>query len=287
MDYRFKEKVSIVRFPKGFSEEDRGVKLGCCENFKVLASSTSNDSYKNDIELAFIKKSTLTDIVTFTIEKCGTTGALTNLGTVAVFNQDTLAIGFMFDWKQYLTTYGIGEYTIKVQFTISGIVGGYDWGVYDLSEFSISSASNTIRVRSTFDSFSESENIDFSNSNCSTTLRLNGYFGDPQNNTEIVQLITKGRVSQKVKRENLVAYELKTVPLLVMFTRRLQFQFLNQDEAFISDHNKTNHYYNLFDVPVVLDEGAEFTYRPGSRLADVKASFGIRRKNQKSFYNTQ
>ena len=285
MDYRFKEKVAIIRFPTGFSEEDRGVKLGCCENFMVLASSSSNDSYKNDIELAFIKRSTLTDIVTFTIEKCGTTGALTNLGTVAVFNQDTLAVGFMFDWKQYLTTYGEGTYTIKVIFTISGIAGGYDWGVYDLKEFSITTAANTIRVKSTFDSYSLSENIDFSNSNCLTTLRLNGYFGDPQDNTEVKQLITKGRVSQKTSRENLTQYELSTVPLLVMFTRRLRFQLLNQDECFISDHNKTNHYYDLFDKAVVLAEGSEFIYRTGNRLADVKASFGDRRKNQKSFYN--
>lgn len=287
MNYRFKEKVSIIRFPAGFSEEDRGVKLGCCENFLALASLTSTDSYKNDVELAFVKKSDLTDIVTFTIEKCGTDGVLTNLGDVAVFNQDTLAVGFMFDWKQYLTTYGEGVYTIKVIFTISGIPGGYDWGVYDLKTFSINTAANTIRVKSTFDSFSMSENIDFSNSNCLTTLRLNGYFGNPQDNTEIKQLITKGRVSQKTTRENLTQYELSTIPLLVMFTRRLRFQLLNQDECFISDHNKTNHYYNLFDKAVVLSESAEFTYRTGSRLADVKASFGDRSKDQKSFYNRQ
>ena len=285
MDYRFKEKVAIIRFPQGFSEEDRGVKLGCCTNFQVLASTTSNDTWKNDIELAYVKKSTLTDIVTFTIEKCGTSGLLPNLGDTAVFNQDSLAAGFMFDWKQYLTTYGEGTYTIKVIFTISGVAGGYDWGVYDLKNFSINTASNTIRVKSKFNSYSMSENIDFSNSNCLTTLRLNGYFGDPQDNTEIRQLITKGRVSQKTSRENLTQYEHSTVPLLVMFTRRLKFQLLNQDECFISDHNKTNHNYNLFDTPVVLSESAEFVYRTGSRLADVKASFGTRKKDQKSFYN--
>jgi hypothetical protein len=286
-NYRYKHCVNIIRFPEGFTEEDRGVKNGCCQNFLVLASLTDDESHKNDTELAYIKKTELSDVVTFTIEKCGTTGALTNLGDVAVFGQDSLATGFMFDWKQYLTTYGTGTYTIKVAFTISGIVGGFDWGVYDLKNYSIANASNTIRVKSKFDSYSMAENIDFSNSNCMTTLRLNGYFGDPQNNTEIKQLITKGQVSQKTKRENLKQYELKTNPLLVMFTRRLQFQLLNQDECFISDHNKTNHYYDLFDVPVVLDDSAEFTYKPGSRLADVKAVFGIRTKDQKSFYNRQ
>ena len=287
MDYRYKEKISIIRFPQGFTEEDRGVKNGCCQNFLVLASLSDNDTYKNDKELAFIKKSDPADVVNFTIEKCGTDGALSNLGDVATFAQDDLAVGFMFDWKQYLSTYGTGTYTIKVSFTISGIVGGYDWGVYDLKNFSIANAANTIRVRSKFNSYSMSENIDFSNSNCETTLRLNGYFGNLQNNTEIKQLITKGRVSQKTTRENLVQYELKTNPLLVMFTRRLQFQLLNQDECYISDHNRTNHYYNLFDVSCVLDDSAEFTYRPGSRLADVKAIFGIKKKDQKSFYNRQ
>ncbi len=287
MDYRSKDDFVLVTFPTGFTEEDRGLKGGCCQNFFVFGSTTDNISYKNDIELVPIKRSTITDIVTFSIEKCGIEGDLDNLGVVCIFNQDDLAVGFMFDWQQYLDVYEAGRYTIKVSFTISGVVGGFDWGIFDLSEYSIKRAVNTIRMKSTFDSFSESENIDFSNSNCTGTLRLKGYFGDPQDNTETVQLITKGGVNQKVKTENLTVFELKTDPLIRMFTRRLQFHLLNQDDVFMSDHNKTNHFYDLFDEAVVLSEGAEVTYRPGSRLADVNVKLGIRTLNQKSFYNRQ
>jgi len=284
MNYRNKICFDVIRFPNGFDEESRGLEV-CCVPLLKLASDT-NDGYKNDITGVAIKLSSLTDIVDFSIFKCGNPIALQNLGTVGSYPQDDLVVGFMFDWKQYLSVYGAGLYTIKVEFTISGIVGGYNYGQYDLKAYSIQTARGTVRVWSEPNSYYQKELIDYSNSNHKDSLRFNGFFGNRTPNTEINNLITQGRKVEKVTRENLNQYTLKSDVVDIRITRRLlDFHFLNEDTLLLSDHNASNHDYLLFDVPVVVDESPEIEYIERSRLAWITATFGDRKKLDKSYYN--
>ena len=107
MDYRQKQCFKVITFPVGFQEETRlACKETCCDPLLKIASLTSNENYKNDFTSVIIKRSDVSDTVTFQVEKCGTTGVLLNLGEIATFPQDDLAIGFIFDWKQYLSASG-------------------------------------------------------------------------------------------------------------------------------------------------------------------------------------
>jgi hypothetical protein len=125
-------------------------------------------------------------------------------------------------------------------------------------------------------------------SNFRDSVRFFGKFGYRQPETEVNQLITTSRKSQKVTRENLNTYELKTDPISVCISRQLlNWHFLNEDVCLMSDHNKYSHDYNLFDVPVVLQETAEVTYDDFTRKAKITVKFGDRSKNDKSFYNVQ
>ena len=287
MNYRKKIDVNVIRFPKGFEEEDRGLK-GCCKPCKVLASSTDLDNEKNDITGVYIKSSDVSDIVTFSITKCGTSGALSQLGDVGIFPNDDLLVGFIYNWREYLTTYGIGTYTIRVDFTISGVTGGYVMGMYDLNEFSIDSARGTVRVWSEFNSYFQKDLADFTNSNFKDSVRFNGFFGNREPKTEVNNLITKGRKVEKITRENLNMWTLRTDPVTICVTRRLlNFHFLCEDTILISDHNASNHDYLLFDVPVVIEDTPEIEYIDRSRLAKITATFGDRAKLSKSFYNVQ
>lgn len=287
MNYRHKICFDIITFPEGFEEEGRlGCKEVCCKPLLKLASSSQDDNYKNDWTNVTVKKSSISDIVNFVVTKCGEELPLTNLGENGIYPQDSLAFGFNFNWKEYLTTYGVGKYTISVEFTISGITGGYDYGEYELKEYSIQNAKNSVRVWSEPNSYSEKELIDYTNSNVKDCIRFNGFFGNRQPKTEINNLITKGRKVEKVTRENLNMYTLKTDPIDVAITRRLiDFHFLNEDTLLISDHNNRNHDYLIFDKPVVVEESAEVEYIERSRLAKLTATFGDRKKLDKSYYN--
>jgi len=284
MNYRNKICYDIIRFPIGFDEEDRGLEVCCLPLLKL--ASTLTDGYKNDITGVAIKKSGASDLVEFKIYKCGDAVALPNLGDIGTYPQDDLVVGFIYDWRQYLSAYGPGLYTISIEFNISGIVGGYDYGQYDLKAYSIATAKGTVRVWSEPNSYYQKELIDYTNSNHKDSIRFNGFFGNRTPNTEINNLITRGRTVEKVTRENLNQYTLKSDVIDIRITRRLlDFHFLNEDKLLLSDHNESNHDYLLFDVPVSVEETPEIEYIERSRLAWLTATFGDRRKLSKSYYN--
>lgn len=284
MDYRFKHTVNVIKFPTGFAEEDRGLK-GCCDCKQlVLAHPTETETWKNDLTGAYVKTADPADSVTFTMED--STGAvITNFGTTAVFPNDTLAKGFIYDWQQILNSEGVGCFTINVNFTISGIVGGYEFGMYDLKQFSVTTARGTARIRSKFNTYYQKDLVDFTNSNFEDTVRFNGFFGNRQPKTEINNLIGVSRKIEKATRENLNEYTLQTDPVSICISRQLvDFHFLNEDECFISDHNQSNHDYLLLDKPVSFKNSSEIDYKPGSRVASIEAVFGDRALLDKNYY---
>lgn len=284
MDYRFKNNALIVRFPKGFEEENRGLKDCCRCKQLVLAHPTETESWKNDCKGVYVKKNEITDLVTITMED-STGNVVSNEGEQAVFPNDNLAFGFIYDWQSVLNTHGIGCYTIKINFTIAGITGGFTWGTYDLRQYSIESARDTVRVKSKFNSYWQKLQIDFTNSNFVDSVRFNGLFGKRQPKTQIENLVDIGRKIVKPTRENLNEYTLETDPLSICITRQLiDFHLLNEDECFITDHNRTNHDYLLLDKPVAVIESPEIDYIDGSRLAQITATFGDRNLLDKNYY---
>ena len=285
MDYRHKENYKIIKLPTPFVEEKRGKCQPCSTcNQLVLADLGSSDSYKNDVKGVFLKRSSLSDVVSFAIEKDGV--SLPNYGTVGVFPESPLTVGFMYDWKQYLASEGVGCYIIKCVFNIGGVSGEYMIGIYDLLPYTIENASSTVRIKSKFNSYSLSNDVDFTNSNFLDMLRFKGFFGNRKPETQINNLISKGRKVEKVTRENLNNYELRTDPLNECKTKQLlDFHFLHEDEIFISDHNRSNHSYNYFDKPLVLVDTPTIEYTDGYRLAKITATFGDKTLNKKSYYN--
>ena len=235
MDYRNKKDVDVVRLPQPFIEEKR-LKCAPCSTCKqlVLAHPSENDNYKNDKKGVFIKKGLDSDVVSFTMED-EDGNIIPNLGDEATFPNDDLAVGFIYDWQKILIANGFGCYKIKANFTIAGVSGDYTVGTYTLKTYSIENARYTVRMFSKLNSFSLKYNIDFTDSNFLDSVRFNGFFGNRQPNTEINQLINKGRISDKVTRENLNTYGLRTDPINVCYTRQiLELHLLHEDELFIS-----------------------------------------------------
>jgi len=285
MDYRFKHQVNIIKFPKGFEEENRGLK-GCCAAELVVAETSGTDIYKNDVSGVYVKKNENSDVVTFTLEKCGT-GVVTNLGTDAVFPNEPMAVGYVFEWQQILNAYGVGTYEIKVQFTIAGVTGGYTHSKYELKPYQRDTVNHTVKVHTKFNSYFLKDKIDFTGSNFVDSVRFCGIFGKRQPKTEINNLIGTGRNVQKVTRENLNSYELLTDPIDINISRKLlDLHFLCEDEMLISDYNQKNHDYLLFDKKAVLIESPEVEYYTGNRAAKITAILGDKDLLDKSYYRT-
>lgn len=284
MDYRKKEDFHVIKLPKPLINEDRGL-IECCCNYEVFADESSNDTWKNDITGRKIQRFKDTDIVTFKIKKCGVSGYLTNYGTDAIFPNEPLAVGFMFDWKQYLLNYGCGMYTIEVEFTISGVTGGYTIGNFQLFNYNTQILDGTVRIRSHYSSYSLEEQFDYTGSNFVDTIRFGGMFGLMQPNSEVNNLVDKGRKVLKTSREFVKSYELKSNPLGNCFTDLILNHLLNEDDCFISDHNSMNHSYQYLDFPVSLNQLSNFDYPGSGRKIVINGNFGDRTKITKSLYN--
>lgn len=288
MDYRNKISYSVIDFPRVFEEEKR-LKCPPCSDCKqlILAHETETENYKNDVTGVFIKKGLEADTVTFIMED-ENDNIITNLGTVVSFPNDDLAEGFVYNWQEILSINGAGCYKIRVEFTIGGVYGEYTHGLYRLLPFNVVNAKRTVKMHTFFGSFNEIENIDFTGSNFVDSVRFEGFFGNRQPKTEISTLISTGRRVEKITKENLNEYELRTNPLSICMTRQIvDLHLLNEDRILISDHNSSNHSYVYLDKEVTQQDTAELTYTDGTRLASLTALFSDRVKDQRTYYNAK
>jgi hypothetical protein len=282
INYRAKINYNLISLPQPIEPEDRGL-IECCCAYDVVADLTSTDSWKNDVKGVYIKLSDDSDTHSFVIKKCGEVKP--NLGTIVTFPNDDLTKGFIYNWKQYLQTYGIGVYTIEVNYTISGVTGSYTIGAFDLQHYSLERLNETVRIKSIFNSYSMEENIDFTGSNFTDTVRVGGYFGLMKPNADINNLIDKGRKMVKTTREFVKSYELLAEPLTSCESPLILKHLLNEDGCYISDYNISNHSYLYNDYPVILSGEISCEYPSNARIMRLKATFNDMKKINKSLYN--
>lgn len=282
-DRIFKE-YNAIQFPIVFEEEDKGWLFSCCETFLVLADPLSTDSWKNDVNSAWCKLSDPTDSVAFTLYKDGV--QTTYQPNPVPFVNEVDAFYATIFWRDVLQSEGIGCYTWKVEYNISGVISNFVWGVYHLKQYSISNANQTARVRVKFNLIQAIEGINFTDSNVEDSLRFNGFIGERQPNMEIDNLIYQDRVMKTVTRQNLNEYTITTDPAMEDITKKLvDLYLLSENEMFISDYNISNHSYRYNDLPVIVQNTPEINYIDlHQRKAIVTCVVGDRSKNKRTFF---
>lgn len=253
-----------------------------CEPYLVCASDSGN-SWETDYTSAWIKLFSVSDFCSFNLKK---EGVFVEYLTGSSFVNDSFSKYTTVDWYTIFATYGVGCYSIDIDYSISGITGNIICGEYKLFEFSNFVVDKTVRLKAVFNSNQSIEGIDFTNTNVVDTFRFKGYFGDRQPHTEIDNLIYSNRESKKVTRENINKYSLSTVPLKYngYIDRIVDLYLLSENELYISDFNALNPTYNYLDLPVILSESPEIKYNDGIRKASLTATFNDKIKNSRSYY---
>lgn len=283
---RHKREFKSIKLPKPFIEQNRGWKQDCCvcSPMLTLASLTDSETWKNDVSSAWIKLSDPTDVVSFELYKNNTLTTYTP--TLVSFPNEADAYYTTIQWKDVLASDGIGCFELRVSYNISGVVGGYLWGSYNLREYSVQNALKTARIRVKFNLQQEIEGINFTNANVEDCIRFNGFIGERQPNTEIDNLIYQNREVKTVVRENLNKYTITTDPSEeCLITKLTDLYLLSENEMFISDYNAHNHSYKYLDLPVIVEESPEIDYLDIlQRKAKLTCVVGDRRKNKRTFY---
>ena len=278
---RHQRSYKAIKLPKVCVDEDRGLDYCCCE-YLVLGNAGS-DTWKNDLTSAWIKLSEPTDVHEFKLYK---NGVLTTYSPVSnEFANTDNAYYCTIDWYDVLVSDGVGCYELIVEYEISGILGQFSWGKYNVQPFTIQNALKTARIRAKFDGYHELEQIDFTGSAVESTFRFNGYIGNRQPNMEIDNIIYSNREMKRVIRENLNSYEIVTDPSLKCITEPLlDLYLLSENELYISDYNAHNHDYCLNDIPVIVKESPTMDYYDFSRKAKLTCVVEDKFKNKRTYY---
>lgn len=283
IEERIFSEYDSIQLPQVFMEEDRGF-FKCCEPQLVLASTTSTDTWKNDITSAWVKLSDPSDSATILLTKDGqpTSYAI----SIITFPNEPNAIYRTIYWRDVLSSDGEGCYKIEISYTIGGMTGNFEWGTYDLKEYSIERALGTARIRVLLNLKQQIEDIDFTNSMVEDCIRFYGFIGNRQPNMEIDNLIYQNRVVRSVVRENLDTYEINTDPYTDETIRRLtDLYLLSENDMFISDYNAFNNSYRINDVPVIVQDSPEIDYLDKlQRKAVLTCLVGDKTKNKRTFY---
>jgi hypothetical protein len=279
---RIFRQYDVVKLPDTFVEQNRGLK-DCCCSYYVLGSP-DQETWKKDQTSAWIKLSDLGDTHTFTLYKNGqpTSYVCPNYS----FINEPNAFYTTIEWSDVLESDGVGCYTLKVEFVISGITGEFTWGKYDLKPYSIANALKTARIKAIFNGYHEVDQIDFTASNVESTHRFFGYIGNRQPNTEIDNIIYDNREMKRVIRENLNDYEIITEPSDECIIRPIvELYLLSENQLFISDYNAHNHSYRYLDLPVIVSESAQIEYKDLSRKATLTCKVSDKFKSNRTYYN--
>lgn len=279
---RIFKQYSVVKLPDTFIEQNRGLKDCCCKYY-VLASEDT-ETWKNDVTSAWIKLSDLGDTYVFSLLKNGQPTTYTCPSYE--FINEANAYYTTIEWKDVLASDGIGCYELIVSFKISGIIGQFTWGKYDLKPYTIQNALKTARIRAIFNGYHEVDQIDFTASNVISTHRFFGYIGNRQPNTEIDNIIYDNREMKRVIRENLNDYEIITEPSDECIIRPMvELYLLSENQLFISDYNAHNHSYRYLDIPVIVSESAQIEYKDLSRKATLTCKVSDKFKSNRTYYN--
>ena len=258
----------------------------CCDDkLLMLASLTETESYKNDITSAWIKLSSPSDSVVFKFTD-EHDNATNYIPTPVAFPNEADAFYITIPWRDVLASDGEGCYKLVLEFSIGGITGNLNWGVYKLKQYSLKNAQKTARIRVKFNLKQSIEGIDFTNSNVEDSLRFFGFIGNRQPNMEIDNLIYSDRTVKTVVRENLNSYEIKTDPytntLLDLFS---DLYLLSENELYISDYNYFNHSHSILDIPVIVLESPEIDYLEAyQRKAVLTCIVTDKNQNKRTFY---
>jgi hypothetical protein len=257
----------------------------CCDEKQlVLAHLTETESFKNDITSAWIKLSSVSDTITFSLTKNGVATSYTP--TNILFPNEPYAWYTTIPWRDVLASDGAGCYKLELQYSIGGITGNLIWGTYDLKEYSLVTAKSTARLRVKFNLNQAIEGINFTDANVEDTIRFFGFIGERQPNMEIDNLIYQDRTLKSVIRENLNTWQIKTDPytdkIISLIT---DLYLLSENELFISDYNSFNHSHAILDIPVIVQESPEIDYLAQyQRKAVLTCTVTDKNQNKRTYY---
>lgn len=263
---------TALQLPQDDPEERE--KIQCCPAIPVLATTATNDPYKNDWAGFMYKREDSNFTVDYFLIDCST-------GDEIALNDDTYGtfynfgdlpngndyIGYYLDWQAVINLLGAGIYVVVWDVTAFGSTARKSSCKYDLQVWTEDRANKTVRVETIMDGIIEETGMDYRGTQWKDSLRFYGTFGKQQPTYE-VESVVQGDNNVKPIRSQLVGeYSLEGHLNNSCITDKLINYHLRGNRIFISDYNRFNHkVYKGFAVRLKSSEGFEYP----SKTRDAK-----------------
>lgn len=258
----------------------------CCYNHIVLADLTSDDKYKNDFSGFYHNRQTTTESCVFVMIDLSdgteyelsdnTYGVFYDFGTIT--SNENLSY-FVLSWKKILQSLGQGSYKIIKRINIVGIDVEIEYLTYNLFQYSTGLADKTVRIDVSMDGLLEKINVDFTDSNFETSLRVHGFFGRREPTWEEDNIITRGYVKRQVSMKQTNEYKFQTLMIPDCLTNEIFDFMLFSDNIKMNDYNLNNHSYSFVDFPVKLASNEGTRYASTTRKAQLNLIFNDKTVN--------
>ena len=265
---------NISIFP---TDEDRGLDL-CCVKQLVLADATGID-HQNDISSFMFQLAISTDTLVMYLQKDNVTIATLNtstygtyyaLGSIVYYSDQSLLTGYILEWSKVLAAHGEGNYRIKVDYTSLGVTVNYYSNNFDLKTYSVNKANGTIRIDSIMNGYLMRERINYKGLNLPDSIRVRGWFGNPEEKIETTNDIYANydgekRVVVQRKVNQFDIYNLEILPLPKCLADKIRYYHFLANTVYITDYNSFNYDYLLQKKRIYKDSAFEFKYTSTTR----------------------
>jgi len=251
----------------------------CCYQSPVLASSSSNDEWKNDINSFLFKRNFSSETITLTLQKNGVTdlpivnddyGIYYDFGA---FSEYPNYKGVQIQWQKVLLLEGPGTYRIKVDLVfLTGSQTTYSIP-FELNEYTQDKANGTFRIQSVQNGYLRHLDFDFTNLNWLDGLRVRGFFGNRQTEYEQEFVLYANRDSKQVRSELINTYSCQTMHIPDCITDQIIEYHNFANSLFFTDYNLNNHKKDYIQKQVVFDSMETIDYKDVTHLAPLELKY--------------
>jgi hypothetical protein len=251
----------------------------CCYQSPVLASSTSNEEWQNDINAFLFKRNFSSETITLTLQKNGITdlpivnddyGVYYDFGA---FSDYPNYKGVKIEWQKVLLLEGEGTYRIKVESNfLTGSETTYSIP-FELKEYTQTRANGTFRIQSIQNGFLRNINFDFTNLNWIDGLRIRGFFGNRQAEYEQENVLYANRDSKQVRSELINKYVCQTMHIPDCITDQIIEYHNFANKLYFTDYNLNNHKKTYIQKEVVFDSMDSIEYKDVSTFAPLQLNY--------------
>ncbi len=235
---------------------------GCPDFLKVFADDSGN--YLQNDKSSFLIFSILYDIEFVLQKDCEDIQTITDSSLGDFYPKDFWSIangfsksqsrysGLVLDWSLVLSTYGVGNYRIIVNFKSNGQIISTECGCnFILEIYSDSRADKTIRIRTLQNGYIM-DSFNYLGLNWSQSWRIDGFFGYPQDKLETDNYLDVNRNLSQIQDTLFKEYTLQTDFIAECF-KGIFDDVLLSNEIYVDDYNIKNA-YNLKNVDVIPSE---------------------------------